>query len=110
MRAYQRGSRRPPPRAAAAVAAESAAAAAKAAFGLGTRFVDRERAATHLELVELGRRLLRFFVGRHLDEREAARPTRGRVAHDAHRFDVPRSAEQLLQLRFARRVGKIPDV
>src|SRR5438067_254426 len=49
-----------------------AAAAAESAFRLGPRLVDRQRASAHLILVELGRGLLRLFVGRHLDERKAA--------------------------------------
>ena len=51
---YQRGSRRPPPPPPPPRLPPNAAAAAEAAFGLGSRFVDRQRAAAHLELIELG--------------------------------------------------------
>src|SRR4051794_28245669 len=95
--------------AAAAVTAE-AAAAAEPAFGLGPRFVDGQRASAHLKLIELARRFLRFFVGRHLDEREAARAAGGGVPHDAHRFDRAGLAEQLLQFRLTGGVRKVPDV
>src|SRR3954447_5008361 len=95
---------------AAAVATEAAAPAAESTFGLGPRFVDGERPATHLILVEFGRGLLRFLVSRHLDERETACPSGRRVAHHAHGFDVAGLAEQLLQLRLARGVRKVPDI
>src|SRR5262249_43309956 len=68
-----------------AVATE--AAAAESTFGLRPRFVDRERTATHLILVEFGRGFLRFLVGCHFDERKPSRPTRGSVAHHANRFN-----------------------
>src|SRR5712671_2528851 len=66
----------------AAAAAEAAAPAAESPFGLGPRLVDGQRAAAHLERVELAGRLLRLFIGRHFDECEAAGPAGGRVAHD----------------------------
>src|SRR4249920_1104715 len=94
---------------AAAIAAESTAAA-KPAFGLGPGFIDRQAAATHLELIEFGSRLLRLLVGGHLDERESPRASRRGVTHDTHRLHCARLAEELLQLRFSRAVRKIPDV
>src|SRR5687767_4757085 len=104
-----------PPRlapAAAAVAAAAAisAAAAESALRLGSGFVDRQSAAAHLILIELGSGLLCFLVGGHLDESEPARTTRGRIAHHTNRFHVAGAAEQLLQLRFTRRIWQISDV
>src|SRR5439155_3635578 len=97
--------------AAAAVAAVSAAAAAaESTFGFGPGLVDRQGAAAHLVLVEFRSGLLSLFVGRHLDERESAGAPRRRVAHHADRFDRSGAAEQLLQLGFANRVGKIAHV
>src|SRR6185295_10642087 len=93
-----------------AAEAAAATAAAESAFRLGPGFVDGERAAAHLELVQLARRLLRFFVGRHLDKGESARPACRSVTHDADRLDRSRPAEQLLQLRLSGRVRKVPDV
>ena len=66
--------------------------------------------AAHLELVELRGRLLRFLVGRHLDEREPARAARRGVTHDAHRLDRAGLAEEFLEFRFACGVRKIPNV
>src|SRR5262245_691002 len=91
--------------AAAAIAAVSAAAA-EAALRFRPRLVDGQRAPAHLVLIQFARRLLRFFVGGHLDEREPARPTRRGVAHHSNRFDGPGAAEELLQLRFPGRVRK----
>src|SRR6185295_10943213 len=85
-------------------------AAAESTFRLGTRFVDGERAAAHLELIQLACRFLRFFIGRHLDKGESACPACRGVAHDANRLHCARPAEQLLQLRLSSRVRKIPDV
>jgi hypothetical protein len=67
----------------AAVSTESAATP-ESAFGFGPRFVHRERTATHLILIELGRGFLRFLVGCHLDERKATRAAGRRIAHHAY--------------------------
>src|SRR5262245_59690710 len=92
-----------------AIAAE-AAAAAKPTGRFRPRLVHGERATTHLVAVELRRRLLRFLVGRHFDERKPARAPGCRIAHHADRFDGSRLAEELLQFRLARCVGNVPDV
>src|SRR5438105_3998319 len=85
-----------PGSAAAPVSAKAAATAApEAPFGFGPRFVDRQCAAAHLVLVEFGRRLLRFLVGRHLYESEPARTAGRGIAHHSNRLDIARLAEQL---------------
>src|SRR5204862_746384 len=94
----------------AAAIAVPATAAAEAAFRFGAGFVDGQRAAAHLKLVEFRGRLLRFFVGGHLDEGEPAGAAGGRVAHHAHCFDTTGLAEQLLELCFTRTVGEVSDV
>src|SRR5436190_14695557 len=67
------------PAAAAAAAVASAAAvsaaAAESALRFRTSFIDRQRAATHLVLIQFGGSFLRFLVGGHLDEREPAGTT-----------------------------------
>src|SRR5262245_48552920 len=80
-----------------AAATAVAASAAEATLGLGPRFVDRQRAASELILVEFARGFLRLVVSRHLDEGEAAGTAGGGVAHHADRFHLARFAEQLLQ-------------
>ena len=125
VRSYQRGSfrrpplkspssklRPPPPPTAAAIAAAAAAATAatEAAFRLRARFVDDERPAFHLLLVEFADGFLRFLVRAHLDEREAASATSRHVAHHADAVDLARAAEQFGELIFGRGVRKVPDV
>src|SRR5580658_9823975 len=46
--------------------------AAKAAFGLGTRFVDIQRAAIQLSSIQLSDRTIRFRISAHLNKPEAA--------------------------------------
>ena len=58
--------------------------------------------------MQLGDRLLRAFIGRHLDEAEAARAARGHVAHHCHRFDRTDPLEQLLKILLRRAVGRFP--
>src|SRR5262249_11679367 len=73
--------------AAAAAAATTAAAATAAAAAAATallRLVDLEVAPVELLPVPIGDRRLRLFSRRHLDEAEAARPTRVAVGHDLH--------------------------
>src|SRR5262245_45714071 len=94
----------------AAVAAASAPAAAESALGLRTRLVHDQRATLHLLFVELADRLLRFLVGAHLHEREAAGPAGRHVAHHANAVDLARPAEQFGELIFGRRVWKVADV
>src|SRR5205085_245956 len=57
--------------AAAAAAAAATAAAAAPAFGLGTRFVDGQRAAVHLGPVEGRDGRLRLGITAHLHEAES---------------------------------------
>ena len=88
----------------------AATAAAEAAFRLRTRFVDDQRAAFHLLLVELADGFLRFLVRAHLDEREAARAAGGHVPHHANVVHLAGPAEQFRELIFRGRIGKVPDV
>src|SRR5436190_5909298 len=94
------------------IAAEAAAApaTAEATFRFWSGLIHRQASAAHLVLIELGGGLLRFLIGRHLDEGESPGAAGRCVAHDAHRLDVPRLAEELLQLRLTGRVWKIPYV
>src|SRR6516165_3886322 len=94
------------PAAATSITAVSTAAP-EATFRLGTRLVDGERTTAHLVLIELRRGLLGFFVGGHFNEREAARPARGSVAHHTDRLHGACAAKELLELRFARGVWKV---
>src|SRR5262245_14884343 len=96
--------------AAAPIAAIAAATTTEPAFGLGPRFVDGQRTAAHLILVEFRRRLLRLFVRSHFHERKPARAASGGIAHHADRFDGAGLAEELLQFLFTRAVRKVPDV
>src|SRR4030095_6782759 len=96
-----------------ATAAESAAtsaAATAAELRFRTRFVDRERAPAELRFVQLGDRLLRVGIGRHLDECEPARATCGGVPDDVHRINGARAAEQLAKLVFRYGIWKIPNI
>src|SRR5204862_8345574 len=75
------------------VAAEAATAAATesttattAAGHLRASFIHREPASLHVLLVETLDRRAGAFVGRHLDEREAARLSCRPIAHHAHRL------------------------
>src|SRR5262249_6828066 len=77
---------------------------------LGTRLVDHERPAFHLLLVELADRLLRFVVGAHLHEREAASPAGRHVAHHANTLDLAGAAEHFGELILGRGVRKVADV
>src|SRR5206468_6765114 len=98
--------------AAGVAAAVAAAAAAESARTLRfrTRLVHGQTAAAQLELVQLVDRLLRFFVCAHFNEREAARPAGGHVAHDLHRFDRARAGEQVLKIGFPGFVRKVANV
>src|SRR5687767_10611775 len=87
----------------AAAAVDAAAVATPAAVTAATeaarplrsrpRLVHREITAAEVGVVQLVDRLLRVLVGRHLDEREAARPPRGHVAHHLDGIDGARSRE-----------------
>src|SRR5436190_6383348 len=67
--------------AAARVAATVVPTAAARVFGFGPCLVDREAAAAHLMLVQLGDGFLSLFVRAHLHERESARAAGGHIAH-----------------------------
>src|SRR5450759_1689005 len=94
----------------AAAAVEPAAVEPAGALRLRPGLVDRQGATAQGILIELRGRLLRFFVCRHLDEREAARTAGCHVAHDTDRFNRSRLAEQFLQLRLSNLVRQVPDV
>jgi hypothetical protein len=85
-------------------------ATTESTFGLRSRFIHRQRATTHLVLVELAGSPLRFFIGGHLDESEAAGAAGRCVTHHVHRCDVASATEQLLKLCFTSAVRQIPDV
>src|SRR5262249_45826447 len=106
--------RRLPARLASAAAAATVPAASApppaTAFPPGPPFPHGQSPTPHLVLIELRGRLLRFFVGRHLDEREAPRASGRSVAHHTYRLDIPSPAEQFLEFRLARAVRQIPDV
>src|SRR2546425_550675 len=61
-------------------------------------------------LVQLGDRLLGFFIRAHLHECESAGTARGHVAHPLHRLDVAGLRKQLLQLGLAGFVRKISNI
>src|SRR5436309_4516430 len=68
----------------AGLATTAAAAAVRESTGalrLRPRLVDGEVPSAERVVVELGNRLLRILVCRHLDEREAARAASGLIAH-----------------------------
>src|SRR5215203_3398785 len=95
---------------AAAAAAATSTEAATAAGRLRTRLIHCQVAAAKLRIVQLVDRVLRVFLRHHLDERKSARPPGGHVANDVHRFDLSDTAEQIVQLLFARREGEVADV
>src|SRR5688572_25311280 len=104
-----------PPRLAApttATAATAAAAEATAARACGhrLRLVDGQVPAAEVVVVELIDRLLRFLIGRHLDEPESARPAGGHVAHDLDALDGSASGEELLQVLLSRAVREVAHV
>jgi len=85
----------------------AAAELAASACDLRTGFIYGEAAASELAGVQLTNRRLRLLI---FDEREAARPSGRRVAHDRDRFDRSGAREQFVQLGFADFVGQIADV
>ncbi len=89
-----------------------AAAAAEPARPLGPRlgFVDRQAAPAEIVAVHLRDRGLGVRLGRHLDERETARPARRHVADHVHRGHLARGPEQVLQILLRRAEGDVPDV
>ena len=70
--------------AAATTAAEATAPTATTTAGRRTCLVDGETTPVEFGLVEPLNRGASSFLGRHLDEPEAARPSRGLIAHHAN--------------------------
>ena len=85
-------------------------AATARALRLRTRFVHGEVAAAVVVVVQRGDRLLRVLVGRHLDEREAARAAGGHVAHHVDAFHRAGAGKQLLEVLFDGLVRQVADV
>src|SRR5688572_31592307 len=104
-----------PPRLAAPTTATAATAAAteSAAARAGRhrlRLVDGQVAAAEVVVVELVDGALRFFVGRHLDEAEAACTAGCHVAHDLDALDSATAGEELLQILLPRAVREVAHV
>jgi hypothetical protein len=93
-----------------AAVATAAAAPEATAAGLGARFIDGEVPAAEVLVVQHADRLLRFLVGRHLDEREPAGTAGGHVAHHADRVHGAGAGEQALKILLGDAVGKVADV
>src|SRR5262249_33535267 len=75
------------------------------------RLVDPQRATVEVGAVELAHRGLRAFGGRHLDEREAARPAGLAIHDDRDAGDLsPVRPERLTEGFLARVVVQIADV
>jgi hypothetical protein len=92
-----------------AVPTPTAATAAEVALGFRPRFVHGQRASAELCLIERLSRALSFFVGRHLDEREPARPSRGHVPHHADAVDRAMLREEILEFRLTCRIREVAD-
>ena len=88
------------------VVAETAARA----LGLRTSFVHGEVASTVVVVVQRGDRVLRVFVGRHLDERKAARTARGHVTHHIDAFHSTGTGKQFLEVLFSGLVRQVSNV
>src|SRR6516162_2586415 len=89
-------------------AAERTAALAGALRTL-LRFVDPQRAASHLKAVEGLNRALRLGL-RHIDEAEATRFAGLAVVDELHRFDFSMALEQSLHVLFGGGKGEVPHV
>src|SRR5688572_6741419 len=74
------------------------------------RLVDGEVTAAKIVIVQLLDRLLRLFVGAHLNEAEAARSTGSHVAHDLDAFDRAAAREELFEILLPRAVRKVSHV
>src|SRR6266545_1672875 len=98
------------PTALAAAVATAATVCASAARGLRARLVDGEAAAAELMLVEHRDRLLRILVGRHFDEREAARAARGHITHHVDAVDRARGREERAEVLVVGVVREVADV
>ena len=84
----------------AVTAAATAAAAAGRTLFAGSRFVNRQRAALEIFLVEHGNSLGRVFLGRHFNEREAPGATRRSILHDVDCDHRARLGKVILQVIF----------
>jgi hypothetical protein len=73
-------------------------------------FVHRQGAAFDRLAVELRDRVLRILVGRHRDERKAARLTRELILHERDFLHGARLSEKILKIGFGRVEGKISYV
>ena len=74
-------------------------------FFARSRFVDRQRPALEVLLVEHSDRLGRIFLRGHLNEREPTGSSSGTVLHDVNRDYPARLPEVVLQIIFGRGEG-----
>src|SRR5882724_3510698 len=95
----------PPPTA----AAPRPAAAAPAALGLGPRLVDDQVPIPKQAPVQHLDGLGQLFLGRHLDEAEAAGPAGKLIGNDTDGFERAGLLEELAQVFFCRLEGEITD-
>ena len=105
---HRRRDNRPRPATTATIAATAAATAGRTLF-TRTRFVDGQRTALEVLGMEHLDGLIRVLLGAHLDEGEAARPTRHAVLHDVNRHHHARLREMILQVILRRGEGEITD-
>jgi hypothetical protein len=96
--------------AAASAASAEVPAASSRAHRLGPRLVDGQPAAAELRVVELLDGGAGAVLGGHFDEREAARPARGLIAHEANGSDRSGLGEQPLECLFVSGKREIADV
>src|SRR6476646_1414156 len=88
----------------------SAASAGRAtAIGLGTGFVNVQRAPTQFLAIERGDGFLRFGGIGHFDERKSARTAGVAIGHDADLLDGAVGFEQRPQLCFGGAVGDVAN-
>src|SRR5581483_12018343 len=93
-----------------AATAVASAAAAAAACRFRARFVDGQVPASQLKFVQFLDSLLRFFVGTHFDEGEAAGPASHLIAHDADSFHRSGATKQILEICFADLIWQVTHV
>src|SRR5829696_8644562 len=72
--------------------------------------VHGQVASAEAVVVQLLDRALGFFIGRHLDEAEAARTASCHVAHDFHALDRATLSKQLLEILLSRCVREVAHV
>ena len=95
---------------AATFAAAATTTAAEGTVFTGTGLVDRERTTVHGLAVEHRDCVLRFLIGRHGDEREAARFAGEFILHEQDFVNNARLGEEILKVGFRRRKRQIADV